>query len=100
MRSTPALAMSSPATRSENSGSSPAFFHFEFDRDPLRHHGLHDSGELSAPYKINRHPVIPTTLIGRLPNQAPCRRSAGTLTAQRPRTEWTATEPPAPCADR
>ena len=54
---------------------------FEFDSDPLRHHGLHDSGELSAPYKINRHPVITTTLMGRLPHQAPCRRSAGTLTA-------------------
>jgi len=50
---------------------------FEFDSDPLRHHGLHGYGELSAPYKINRHPVITTTLILRLPHQASCRRSAG-----------------------
>jgi hypothetical protein len=30
---------------------------FEFDTYPLRHHGLRDRDELSAPYKINRHPV-------------------------------------------
>src|SRR5262249_2891620 len=50
---------------------------FEFDTDPLRHRGLHDCDELPAPYKINRHPVIITTLIGRLPNHASGWRRAG-----------------------
>jgi len=39
---------------------------FEFDSDPLRHRGLHDCDGLSAPYKINRHPVITAPAAGRL----------------------------------